>query len=110
MAEVEEILSFEDCSAVLPGKQKTLVCNEDQAVFAGLLVWWARLALHLVSEVGEDSNKMERDWQWAGGLHGKKGNHPQIAGMGRDAKTLTTNGCLPKRQVSRCFNLILYLC
>lgn len=57
MAKVEEIFSFEDCSAVRPGKKKILVCKEDQAVFAGWLVWWARLALHLVSEVGEDSDK-----------------------------------------------------
>lgn len=57
MAKVEEIFSFEDCSAVRPGKKKILVCKEDQAVFAGWLVWWARLALHLVSEVWEDSDK-----------------------------------------------------
>lgn len=45
MAEVEEIASLEDCSAVLPGKEKILVCNEDQAVFAG---WLARYGLGLL--------------------------------------------------------------
>lgn len=44
MVGAEEILSFEDCSSVLPGKQKMLVCNEDQAVFAVWLVGWARIA------------------------------------------------------------------
>lgn len=98
MVGAEEILSFEDCSSVLPGKQKTLVCNEDQAVFAVWLVGWARIASHLVSEGEEDSDKVEGDWQWAGGIHGRKGNHPEIAGMGRDAKMLMVYQGLPSQE------------
>lgn len=66
-----------------PGKQKVLVYNEDQAVFAGWLVWWARLALHLASE-----DKVEEDWQWVGGVHGRKGNPPETDWMGKDATML----------------------
>lgn len=115
MAEVEEILSFEDCSAVWPGKQKILMCNEDQTVFAGWLVWWARLALHLVSEVREDSYKMESEWQQAHGLHGKKGKKSSSNSWDEEgyqdanAKMLTTKDCLLKRQVSKFFNAIVYL-
>lgn len=112
MAKVEEILSFEDCSAILPGKQKIRVCSEHQALFAGWLVWWVRhqsgLALHLLLK-WRKSHKMERDWQWAGGLHGRKGNLPQIAGMRRDAKMLMPR-CPPPKVVflrGRCPSVLM---